>query len=191
MRALLRISRYLLETKTWGIIHRRPALTEKQPVQLTMWTDSDFAADSDTAKSVSGYMIFLNGCLIMFDSKQQSTIAQSTTEAELNALITGLNELIFLKDTLCEFCTVSLPMRVHVDNTAAQTIMSAEENTGRTKYLGLYILKAREYVQHGVISLGNCPSPDNTADMLTKALPNETLRKHRDTIMADASLYSS
>ena len=166
-------------------------MTEKQPVQLTMWTDSDFAADSDTAKSVSGYMIFLNGCLIMFDSKQQSTIAQSTTEAELNALITGLNELIFLKDTLCEFCTVSLPMRVHVDNTAAQTIMSAEENTGRTKYLGLYILKAREYVQHGVISLGNCPSADNTADMLTKALPNETLRKHRDTIMADASLYSS
>ena len=49
---------------------------------LTGWVDSDFAADSDTRRSVTGYVMALNGATISWRSCRQEGVTLSSSEAE-------------------------------------------------------------------------------------------------------------
>lgn len=50
-------------------------------------SDSDYAKDTSTRKSVSGYVGFLNDSLITAKNKMQECVTLSVAEAELMALI--------------------------------------------------------------------------------------------------------
>ena len=50
------------------------------------FADADFANDKDDRKSVSGYILCLNGNTVSWRSKKKGTVATSTTEAELYAM---------------------------------------------------------------------------------------------------------
>jgi len=49
---------------------------------LTGWVDSDFAAGSDTRRSVTGYVMTLNGAPISWRSCRQGGVTLSSSEAE-------------------------------------------------------------------------------------------------------------
>ena len=49
---------------------------------LTVFTDSDWAGDRPTRKSVSSWVIMLDGFLLSKGARTQSVIAQSSCEAE-------------------------------------------------------------------------------------------------------------
>ena len=49
---------------------------------LKAYTDSDFAGGADTMKSVSGFMIYINACLIAWKSKGQKSVTLSSNKAE-------------------------------------------------------------------------------------------------------------
>ena len=53
---------------------------------LESYGDSDWAVDLQSGKSVYGYFIFLSGCLISWKSKKSTTVATSTTIAEIECL---------------------------------------------------------------------------------------------------------
>lgn len=65
--------------------------------QLSIYTDSDFGACLDTRKSVSGFVITLNGGAIAWHSKKQSTVALSTTEAEYMASAAAIREVLWFR----------------------------------------------------------------------------------------------
>ena len=58
--------------------------------------DADFA-NALNLKSVSGNMLMMYGNCVFWRSKRQSVIAGDTTEAELNAMKSATNELMWLK----------------------------------------------------------------------------------------------
>ncbi|GKF15425.1 ribonuclease H-like domain-containing protein, partial [Tanacetum coccineum] len=47
---------------------------------------SDWAKCLMTRKSVSGYLVLVNGYLVSWKSKQQATLSKSSTEAEKRAM---------------------------------------------------------------------------------------------------------
>eukprot|EP00961_Rhodomonas_salina_P114716 1543233-Rhodomonas_salina.1 len=59
LKAERRTLAYLAGTADKGITYSRPAL-EKHVNRLYGWVDSDYAADPDTCRSVTGYVVSLN-----------------------------------------------------------------------------------------------------------------------------------
>ena len=66
------------------------------------FTASDWASDSHDRKSYSGFVMFMAGGPIAWESKKQSVVALSTMEAEYIALCQGTKETIFHRCLLRE-----------------------------------------------------------------------------------------
>jgi hypothetical protein len=68
-----------------GMIDRKLTLSNSdldKAMELIGYSDTDFAQAGDDQCSVSGYLYQLDGCTILWGSKKQSIVTQSSTEAE-------------------------------------------------------------------------------------------------------------
>ncbi len=83
------IFRYLAGTLKLGITFRSDTTDG-----LIRYTDSDWAGLKDRRKSMGGYAFLLFGGPISHQSKQQATIALSSTEAEYIATIEAGKEAL-------------------------------------------------------------------------------------------------
>jgi hypothetical protein len=74
----------------------------------------------ETRRSVTGYVIFMDGSPISWRSKGQKNVTLSTTEAEYVVLSEATRELKFIHQILMIMgVEVVLPIRVNVDNIGA------------------------------------------------------------------------
>lgn len=72
---------YIKGTLHFGIFYPRHA-----PLELTAFTDADWASCATTRRSVGAYLILLGGSPISWNSKRQVTTSKSSTESEYLAL---------------------------------------------------------------------------------------------------------
>jgi hypothetical protein len=87
---------------------------------LEVYCDSDYAVDKETRRSVTGYVIFMDGNPISWRSKGQKNVTFSTTETAYVALSEATRELKFIHQILVIMgVEVDLPIRVNVDNIGA------------------------------------------------------------------------
>ena len=89
-----RLLRYLRGTQDLGLklqVRNRACST------LTVFTDSDWAGDRPTRKSVSSWVIMLDGFLISASARTQSVIAESSCEAEYIAATAATNEAKYIQ----------------------------------------------------------------------------------------------
>eukprot|EP00961_Rhodomonas_salina_P214207 2892712-Rhodomonas_salina.1 len=84
LKAVRRTLAYLAGTADKGITYSRPAL-EKHVNCLYGWVDSDYAADPDTRRSVTGYVVSLNNGPVSWRAKRQSCTTLSSAEAKFVA----------------------------------------------------------------------------------------------------------
>ena len=105
--------------------------------KIDFFTDSDWAGDRGTRRSISGGALFVCGCLISAWSRRQATVALSAAEAELNALTTGLTEAIFARNFISELTGFKPAISVHTDSSAAKAIATRAGVTPRTKHLSI------------------------------------------------------
>ena len=146
--------------------------------------DSDYATVKDTRKSVTGYVVYLNGVPISWKSRSQRAVILSTAESEYYAISEVCSELIFVKNML-EFLGVKLelPIIVHVDNVGAIYLAKNQVLSNRTKHIGVRYHFVREYIEDGIIKIVFVRSKENDADMFTKNLQKELFNKHRKNVM--------
>ncbi|KAI7941619.1 hypothetical protein MJO29_013693 [Puccinia striiformis f. sp. tritici] len=71
---------YIKGTIDQGIVYSQPIST------ITSYTDTDYDSCTVTRRSTTGHLIMWRGCLICWKSKQQQTVALSTTEAKYMAI---------------------------------------------------------------------------------------------------------
>ena len=110
---LKRICCYLYLTQNQGLVFQ-PQLTDR----FKCYVDADWAGNwlktrpnnKTVALSRKGYLITYANCPIVWDSKMQSLVALTTTEAELIALSTALREVIHLQNLLLELCGCNFPI---------------------------------------------------------------------------------
>ena len=106
------VLRYLKGTTGWGLHFKRQGM-----VSLDAYMDSDFASSLIDRRSTTGYCIFLDGHLVLWRSKKQEGVAQSSTEAEFRALAHGLTEVMWIKGILQDFkIKIDCPTIVFCDN---------------------------------------------------------------------------
>ena len=70
--------------------------------QVEGYVDAHWAADIDTRRSRTGYIFYLNGGPVSWQSKKQTTVALSTVEAEYMALSAAVQELMYLRQLLSD-----------------------------------------------------------------------------------------
>jgi hypothetical protein len=65
------------------------------------YVDSDFAADLDNRRSLTGYVFTVVDCAVSWRATLQLVVAQSTTEAEYMAIVEVCKEFVWLKRFVC------------------------------------------------------------------------------------------
>ena len=87
---------------------------------MEAFCNSDYAGDSESRKSISGYVIYFCGCAVAWKSHGQKSVSLSSTEAEYKAILEVVTDVLFVK-MLLEFFgfEVKLPIQIKVDNVGA------------------------------------------------------------------------
>ena len=166
VKMLKRILRYLAGTLSWG------QLFKKSDCNFDHYADADFAADTITRRSRSGGICLYGGAALFHYSRLQSCVALSTTEAEVNALVIYVRELIPLQAALVELKLIKPqdPMVVNEDNTGAIYTCKNHQVNRRNKHYQIKWKWLSELYDDKKLDLVPCSTHVMKADGLTKNL---------------------
>jgi hypothetical protein len=177
----LRVLNYLKGTADHGITFRQGG------GDLVGYSDSDYATDSTNGKSVTGMVFMMNGGPICWKSKQQSTVAVSTCEAELNAATTTAKEAMWLRKLLPELgVPMSEPVECLGDNLGALQLIKHPVLSTKSKHIRQSAFYAREVTESNEIRFTYVNTAENLADIFTKACEPKVFVKLRDEIMMNS-----
>ncbi|WOG98596.1 hypothetical protein DCAR_0417940 [Daucus carota subsp. sativus] len=101
--AALHVLRYLKGTLNVGLFYKADC-----PLHLTAYSDADWGTCSFSAKSLSGYAVFLGSSLISWKTKKQKTVSKSSAESEYRSMSYTTSELIWIEGLLQDLHSVSL-----------------------------------------------------------------------------------
>nr|GEY60429.1 putative reverse transcriptase, RNA-dependent DNA polymerase, Gag-polypeptide of LTR copia-type [Tanacetum cinerariifolium] len=138
---------------------------------IKAFSNSDWAKCPITRRSVSGYCVFVNGCLVFWQSKKQVTLSRSLAEAEYRSMAAATCEIMWIVKIISDLNIRNLlPAELYCYNKAAIQIAANPVMYEKTKHFDLDVHFIREKVCTGLIKTVKVESKDNVADILTKAL---------------------
>jgi hypothetical protein len=126
------------------------------------WVDADLVGnwdrvnadvDPSTAKSRTGYIITYAACPVVWASKLQTEVAQSTTEAEYQAISTSLRNVIHLMQLVDDARLLgweifqgipTVHCKLFEDNSGALEMARLPKMRPRTKHIGVRMHHFRE-----------------------------------------------
>ena len=190
-----RILRYIAGTRTLTMRYHRSPISSS--LSLTAYADASYNVHKDS-KSHTGFLICLGdySAPLLYGSKKQSIIADSSTIAELISAHSVTKELQWCMNMITElgFHLSSTPT-LHQDNQSTMKIFNQRGNAGKTKHIHLRYNIVRELCANGTINIKYCPTTEMVADILTKALGPKaflhlrpSLMGHRDHIVDTSAL---
>jgi len=175
-KAAKKILRYLQGTKDYMLMYKR-----LDHLEVIGYSDSDYAGCVDTRKSTFGYIFLLAGAAVSWKSAKQSVIATSTMEAEFVACFEATIQALWLRNFVTRFNlvdTISRPMQIYCDNTAAVFFSKNDKYSKGAKHMDLKFLTVKEEVQNRRVSIQHIGTELMIADPLTKGLPPKTFSGH-------------
>ena len=107
------ILKYLRRTKDYILVYLGRNLS------ILRYTDSNFQLDRDSKKFISGLMFTLGRATVVWRSIKQSSIANSTMEAEYIIILKASKEAVWLKNFLSDLEVVpnmDKPITIYCDN---------------------------------------------------------------------------
>ena len=177
--AAKRILRYLKGSVNYRITYSGPA--ERHP-KLIGYCDADWAQDKDCKrKSTSGYVFIMCGGAISWQSKKQSTIALSSTEAELMAITSSTKELLWFRHHLGDMgLSVAQPTTLLVDSQCALDIANNSRISDRSKHIEVQHFFIRDHIEANAVKVQHTSSENQAADTLTKPLHRVAFKRCAD-----------
>ena len=139
---------------------------------LNCYVDASHAADVDTRRSTTGYIFFMSGGPISWQSRLQTSVALSSTEAEYMAASAATQEAMWQARLLEQLgMRVELPIVLYEDNKSAIMFADHPGDHRTTKHIDTRKKFAREAQINGITKLVYVPTAEQLADGMTKALP--------------------
>lgn len=99
MAAAKHVLRYLKGVSDNGI-----NFTKHGPIQICAYSDSDYASDPDTRRSVTGTIITANDQPLLWTSSRNKSNSHSSTQSELMAADCAARQLVWLSNVAHQLC---------------------------------------------------------------------------------------
>ena len=189
---LKRVLRYLSDSRNLGIRYQCQA-SQDERTSLHASCDADWAGDKESRKSGSGFVVCLNSASISWKSRRQSIVALSSTEAEYISMYTFSKSLFWMRRLHWELQQVQPftddakmpPTILYSENTAALSLAVNDQISAKSKHIEVRFHHIRQNVKNGVFVLRYIASSHQVADVLTKPVTYDVLKKLRPILLSE------
>ena len=182
MKALIRVMHYCHKTPERGLLLKPTRKWNGDPkfeFIITGYSDSDYAKDTDTRRSVSGTAVFLEDAPVSMRSNTQKSVTLSVTEAEQAAAVACAQDMLFVMRLVESIgLKVKKPMILKLDNKGAHDLAHNWTIGGRTRHVDVRMNFLRELKEDGVILTEWIAGESNPSDLFTKNLQGPDFDKH-------------
>ena len=185
--AVCRIYRYLKGTRNLALNMASSGM-DVQLVDQFMdgFCDADWAGCPYTRKSCTGWLVRVGGSVVSWYSKRQSSISQSSTEAEYVAAASLANEVVWWR-RLCSDLgyDANSPVTLWCDNRAPSLLADHEGKFDAVKHIQLRYHVLRDYQKRGIVKVKWCSAARQWADVLTKNCSTTQFRQVVEELMGE------
>ena len=130
--AMKHLLRYLKGTADFKLCYQARS---QDCTGLIGFSDADWAGDKSDRKSTCGYAFFVNGGIVSWKSKKQTTVAMSSTEAESIGLSEAAKEAMWLCQLGHDLGTKFDPVKLYEDNQGSIFLADHPVSHQRTKHI--------------------------------------------------------
>jgi hypothetical protein len=186
--AMKHIMHYLAGTHNFAICYNQAQFDWNDPssLQPVLYCNADWGGNLPNHKSISGLITFFCGGPIYWSSKFQSSMALSSTEAELTALSEATRQAIYTHHFLpvLHIPTAEL-LTIYNDNQGTLDILdlTAPPYHGQMKHFSIKVTHMHDNAKKGTIQFKHCPTGKMPTDALTKALRKTKFVYHRQRLV--------
>ena len=157
-----RVIRYLKKySRCWNVLK-----WNEEVFNVKVYTDSDWAGERTSRKSTSGGFLQVGAHTLCHWSKLQSTVALSSGEAELNAAVKGISEMIGVYKLVKGLIYKAVPMKVMIDASACKGML-LRHGVGKVNHLTTKQLWCQGAVEVYGIKVVKIPRCQSGGDMMT------------------------
>ena len=183
VRAANWLANYLRGTKEMGITYHGN-VEDRIKNKLISFSDADWAGDSSTRKSRSGYTLQINCGPVEWYSKGQSLTSTSSCMSETVAAVEAAKAIVSTRLLLYEL-GYKQPgsSRLFVDNEATVLNSNGFGQSKRSKHFQIRTELLRSYSQLGRLHVFKIDTNKNISDLHTKPLTGDKFIKMRDIMM--------
>ena len=176
---LVHLMQYVRGTVDKGIVF------SGSTVDLHVFTDADWAGDILTRRSTTGYVVFMAGGPLAWQSKLQTTVATSSMQAEYQAMYAGMQELVWLRGVMAELgIPCNEPTPFFLDSQSAQDLALNPVYHKRSKHIEIKYHWIREHIdpEGNLLTavLYHVDTGSQSADLYTKSLTGWPFLEHRE-----------
>ena len=91
--------KYVIETENLGL-RLKPTGNSNKPWESVCFSDSDYAGDPVSTRSISGFVLYVLGVPVSCQLKSQKSVSFSSSEAEYIALSEAVREVMLVAQLL-------------------------------------------------------------------------------------------
>ncbi|KAM1185123.1 hypothetical protein ACFX2G_014767 [Malus domestica] len=148
-------------------------------VGINAFSDVDWAADLNTQRSVTGYVVYIGSNPVSWKSKKHDSVLRSSTKAEYKALAHTVADIAWIRNVLKYMVVVLnyVPV-IYCDKKFAIALSASPVFHSKIKHLDTYYHFVREKVQKRDLQVQYLSTEDQIADILTKGLHSPSFLKH-------------
>ena len=161
-------------------------LHEDAPLDIEVYVDSDWAGCKRTARSTSGGAVLWGRHMIKTWSSTQKTVALSSGEAELTAMVKMSCEVIGILQLMADLGVTGYagnPMEgiIYADSSAALGVVKRKGN-GKLRHVRVGKLWLQEKREREELEFRKVGGQMNPGDLMTKNLQERVMEHHMELI---------
>ena len=175
----------------------------KEPIDLNMYVDADWAGCPSTRKATSRFIVTMMVSVVQFGSRTQAVVALSSAESELSAIGTGAQEGLHIPNFIKEATTTKVNIRIHTDSTSGKSIATRIGSSKKATHIDLKYLFIQQLVPMPTTSQLNNGRTNSFTTMAASmrvqythggikpchtTLPTMCILCHRQYVLQDVSL---
>ena len=160
--------------RNFGVFHSYPNAEPGETI-MEICTDSEWASDKQTRRSVSCSTIFMEGCLLLSASRTQKLVSLRSAEAEVYACSSGASDGLLRARLVSWMSGFKTTVYLFTDSSGARGILQ-RQGVGRVRHLSCRILWLQDLICNGSIKLCAIAGAMNPADIGKKRFPASRMR---------------